>query len=387
MNRMLADYNAIVDDLAANGSLRRLRGVSGGDLLDCTSNDYMGIGADASLRREFFESYSGNFDSLLPGSGASRLLYTSPDDCYGEFETLLGDLYGRDVLLFNSGYHANVGLVSALAIPGTLIVADKLVHASIIDGIRLSGVPFRRFRHNDMDSLERILVRESGNYKRVLLIVESVYSMDGDSAPLREIAALKERFGNLMIYVDEAHAFGVCGERGLGLAEQQGVVDEIDIIVGTLSKAAASVGAFAVVGDVLKSYLVNTARSLIFSTVIPPVSVRWSQFVVNRLVGMGDARRRLADIGREISGYVATLTGSVRKQSSPIVPVMIGGNERTVRAAQTMMDCGVLALPIRHPTVALGSERLRVSLNAALSDCDVEKIKNGICHAVKEAAL
>lgn len=380
MNPLLSDYQDILDSLADEGRLRRLHGESAEALLDCTSNDYMAIGADRGLRREFLRTLD---EDAAFGSCASRLLYTSRDS-YGELEHYLASLFGREVLLFNSGYHANVGIITALALPGTLIVADKLVHASAIDGIRLSGAPFRRFRHNDTDALERILQKEAGDYRRVIVVVESVYSMDGDCAPLKEIVSLKERFGNMMLYVDEAHAFGVCGERGLGLSEQLGIVADVDILVGTLSKGVASVGAFAVVGDVMKQYLVNSARSLIFSTAIPPVSAMWSRFVIERLVGMSDQRRRLAEISGDVSQFLCELTGRTEQHSTPIVPFMIGGNHEVLRAAEAMKRKGVMALPIRRPTVAAGSERIRISLNAAMSDTDVASLKEAVAFAAKE---
>lgn len=380
MNHLLSDYKDILDSLSAEGRLRGLHAEADCCLLDCTSNDYMAIGADRELRTEFLQRLDA--DAMF-GSCASRLLFTSRDR-YRDLEELLSTLFGRDALLFNSGYHANVGIITALSLPGTLIVADKLVHASAIDGIRLSGVPFRRFRHNDVNALERVLEKESGDYRRVIVIVESVYSMDGDCAPLADIVSLKRRFGNMMLYVDEAHAFGVCGERGLGLSEQLGVADEVDILVGTLSKAVASVGAFAVVGDVMKQYLINSARSLIFSTVIPPVSAMWSQFVIERLVNMADRRRRLADISNDVSEFIAGLTGEGAMRPTPIVPFMTGGNERALRAAEVMMAHGVMALPIRKPTVAAGTERIRISLNAAMTDSDVVTLKEAVAAAAGE---
>lgn len=374
MNRRLTDYNDVLVRLHGDNRLRTLVHSSEADMVDCTSNDYMGISRNAELRRVFT-------DIIGAGSGwgscASRLLYTGAD-CYAALENLLQTLYGREALLFNSGYHANTGIIPALALPGTLIVADKLVHASIIDGIRLSGVPFARFRHNDVSALKRILEKEGGSYRRILVVVESVYSMDGDCAPLRQLAALRSMYPTMLLYVDEAHAFGVAGSRGLGLAEQTDTLGDIDILVATLSKATASAGAFVITDTTLKDYLVNTARSLIFSTALPPASVAWSQFVVGRMVEMQEARTRLAAISREISTYVAKLTGSGQVGDTPIIPVMLGSNDKVMAASSVMKRCGVLALPIRRPTVAAGTERLRISLNAAMTDSDVARVKEAV---------
>lgn len=384
MKHLLTDYRTFLDNLASEGRLRTLSHDNTSRLLDCTSNDYMGIGADEDLRREFFASV--NPHDTLPGSCASRLLYTSFDR-YAELEDMLASLYGRDVLLFNSGYHCNVGVISALAIKDTLIVSDKLIHASAIDGIRLSRATFRRFAHNDVAALEEILATDGRDYKRVLVVVESVYSMDGDFAPLREIVALKKSYDNMLLYVDEAHGFGVFGERGLGLSEELGIIEDIDIIVGTLSKAAASVGAFAVVGDLLKRFLTNTSRPLIFSTAIPPMSVQWSMFTIRRLIGMSGERRKLRSIGEEMSSYVVRATGCGSVQSTPIVPLMIGGNERTLRAADVMRRHGVLALPIRRPTVAAGTERIRLSLNCGMTTADIGLIKEAVRHVAEEVLV
>ena len=375
------DYLRIIEGLEKEGRLRTLNHGNASGLLDCTSNDYMAIGADAHLQKEFLEECLGKQFNReqsvhLMGSCSSRLLYTSLPNPYGELEEYLKTLYGRETLLFNSGYHTNVGLIQAIAKRDTLIVSDSLIHASAIDGIRLSKAPYRIFPHNDIPALETILKEESLNYSQILLIVESVYSMDGDIAPLAEFVSLKERFSNLLLYIDEAHAFGIRGSRGLGLCEELQLLDSVDIIVCTLSKAAASIGAFVVVNDTLKKYLVNTARSLIFSTALPPVNILWSAFIVKRLLTMHEKRQRLQQISRDIASIIGTLTGrNMEEHTTPIVPFMIGGNHRVVRASEIMREHGVLTLPIRKPTVAEGTERLRISLNAAMTDADIQSLR------------
>ncbi len=186
-------------------------------------------------------------------SSASRLLAPRQIE-YTNLEVFLSLLYRKhrggdtSALLFNSGYHANTGLIASIAGGGnTMILADKLVHASIIDGIILSRAPFRRFRHNDFNHLEQLLHENASQHRNILVIVESVYSMDGDKADIERLLRLKKEYPNILLYVDEAHAFGVIGPKGLGLAAASSAPGEVDIIVGTFGKAAASMGAFAIV--------------------------------------------------------------------------------------------------------------------------------------------
>lgn len=353
--------------LAAQGNFRHipLPHVSAG--ADFSSNDYLGIGVDTALQQKFFESLPENYPSLT--SSASRLL-AQDQEGYFRLETALEILYGKPVLLFNSGYHANTGLISALGDKNTLIVADKLVHASIIDGYKLSDAEMVRFRHNDINHLENILRSKAGNYERVVIVVESVYSMDGDCVPLEEIATLKSRYPQALLYVDEAHAFGVCGPRGLGLVADSAVSDTADIIVGTFGKAAASVGAFAVLSGKLKDYAINRARSFIFSTAIPPLNCAWTRYVVDRLPGMTERRATLQGLVRL---FCENLDSDKVKIASPshIIPVIVGDSAKAVSLSAQLAEEGLKVLPIRTPTVPPHTERLRISFSAALHPEDV----------------
>lgn len=329
-------------------------------LIDLSGNDYLGIAADTELKAEFFNQPGTDIPAL--SASASRLLAADQNE-FQKLEQLLAGLYQRPVLLFNSGYHANSGAIAALAKDHTLIVADKLVHASIIDGMMLSRADFERFRHNDVNHLRRILEKRAKDYERVIIVCESVYSMDGDTAPLQEIAASKTP--NSLLYVDEAHAFGVCGDRGLGLALD---IPEADVIIGTLGKAAGSVGAFAAVrNNILRDYLINTARSLIFSTAIPPINCAWSRFVIERIPDMDDRRNRLRELGKVLAGILK------HPQTGHIQPLITGSSESAVGLSQKLADGGYKVLPIRTPTVPPGTERLRFSLSANLT---ISQLKN-----------
>ena len=249
--------------LAESGNLRQIpEDATGSGRIDFSSNDYLGIASRSDLQKEFFELYSP--EELLMSASASRLLART-QNAFEDFEESLSAAYGRKALIFNSGYHANTGLVPALANNDYTIIADKLVHASIIDGIKLAGVPYERFRHNDLNHLARLADKANSQGRKVLIIVESVYSMDGDSSPLEDIVDIKRRYNDALLYVDEAHAVGVEGPSGLGLTMALGnKADDVDIIVGTLGKALGSAGAYAMTNSTLRSWAINKARSFIF---------------------------------------------------------------------------------------------------------------------------
>ena len=208
--------------------------------------------------------------------------------------------------------------------------------------------------------------------------VESVYSMNGDIAPLADITALKKDFPAMMLYVDEAHAFGVRGRMGLGLCEEHGLIGSVDVIVGTFGKACASVGAFVASSAVLKEYLLNSARSFIFSTVLPPINIEYTHFVLQKMINMGDQRDYLAFISKHFESGISAITGQPVLSESQIVPLMAGSNERALHLSDVLRKRGILALPIRRPTVPPGTERLRFSLNALLTESDVDHVLNEI---------
>lgn len=372
---MLKEYSSALDALERDGLLRSFPTRRACDVIDLTSNDYLGIAARRDIQREFIESCGCDLPSFT--SAASRLLASAQGEYYA-LEQVLADAYGRPALLFNSGYHANTGLIPALAVKGTLVVADRLVHASIIDGIRLSRAPFRRFPHNDMTALNEILEKESTEFDRVLVVAESVYSMDGDISPLKEMVALKSQYKNVMIYLDEAHGIGAFGPTGLGVAEREGMLDEIDILVGTFGKALASEGAFAVMPDVLRRYAINTCRSLIFSTAIPPLNVAYTRFVFGKMRTMTEEREKLYNLSCVLKEGLEKITDRENVSCSQIVPWIIGGNGRTVNASKRLLEHGFLALPIRKPTVPAGSERIRFSLSAGLEIGEINRLVDAI---------
>ncbi|MCP2039605.1 8-amino-7-oxononanoate synthase [Neisseria sp. HSC-16F19] len=354
-------------------------------LLNVSSNDYLGVAACADWQRQFLDTLD---VSALPLSSSSSRLLTGDFPCYGELEAAMAAACGREAcLLFNSGYHANSGLLPALADKHTLIVADKLVHASLIDGMRLAaaqGAVCRRYRHNDLAHLQQILQREAAAFRTVIVVTESVFSMDGDCADLPALAALKQAYPQLLLYVDEAHGIGVYGARGLGLAEATGCLNDIDILVGAFGKALASVGGYVLCSAALKEHLVNRARTLIFSTALPPLNVAWTHFVWQRLPELAAARTRVAAHSRRLRDCLATLGQPTPDAAveTCIVPWILGSDTAAVAKAQALQQRGFYALPIRPPTVPAGSARIRFSLSAAMSDDDVA----ALCETLTERA-
>ena len=372
------DVNATLAAIRAAGNFRAIPTEDGGGGVDLSSNDYLGFGADALLRERFFAAQRPQ--DLLMSASASRLLAQYQSD-FTAFERTLSDSYGgRAALLFNSGYHANTGLVAALASDGhTLIVADRLVHASIIDGIKLSGARFERFRHNDLTHLQRLIERNLGAFSTILVVVESVYSMDGDTADLAAIAALKRHYGErVLLYVDEAHAVGALGPAGLGEAARCGVLDDVDVLVGTLGKALASAGAFAILTPALRDFMVNRARSLIFSTALPPLCARWSRYIWQHSLESDTVREQLR---RRAEQLAAIIPGGA---PSHIRPLIVGDAARAVELSQLLLAEGFKVLPIRTPTVPPGTERLRFSLSAAVPEAELSRLGHILPNLIKQ---
>lgn len=344
--------------------------VGGQRMLNLSSNDYLGLAADRELREEFLQTLTP--DNFLPTSSSSRLL-TGNFSIYEELEAELAALFGTEAaLVLNSGYHANMGILPAVSNQHTLILADKLVHASIIDGIRLTTARCIRYRHNDLAQLERLLEQNHSYYQQIIVVTESIFSMDGDQADLQALIGLKRKYTNVLLYVDEAHAFGVRGKRGLGCAEEAGCIKDIDFLVGTFGKAAASAGAYIVCSRVIREYLVNRMRTLIFTTALPPINIAWTLFVVRKLAGMQERREHLAKISRMLREALQA-KGYQCPSTSHIVPMIIGSSEDTVLRAEALQRHGFYALPVRPPTVPEGTSRIRFSLTAEIKEQEIEK--------------
>lgn len=352
--------------LEIEGNLRRVPSdTTASGLVDLSSNDYLGLAEREDLRREFFADFDCCAADMAMSASASRLLASRQNEA-AALERLIADAYGRPALLFNSGYHANTGILGALgSIKGTYFLADKLVHASIIDGIRLSGAPFARFRHNDYSHLERLAQKAAAEGYKLLIVAESVYSMDGDCADIGALLDVRDSYDGAMLYIDEAHAVGIKGPAGLGLATEAAKSGRaVDVIVGTFGKALASVGAYAVTDSAVRDFIVNRARSFIFSTSLPPVNIKWSNFMFRTAMEVDSLRSRLATNARALADILRPYGGT---SDGHIQPLVVGSPQRAVALSQALRTAGYGVLPIRVPTVPPGTDRLRFSLSAGLS--------------------
>ena len=370
-------YKVLLDTLERAGNLRSLPLIEpqgkwiireGRKMLNLSSNDYLGLSRDRQLRKEFLTRA---MEEYLPLSSTSSRLLTGNYPAYTELEKLLASAYGKEsALVFNSGYHANVGILPALADKETLILADKLVHASLIDGIRLSGAAYKRFRHQDYEQAEQILQASVRTYKRIILVTESIFSMDGDIADLHRLVRLKQEYPTVLLYVDEAHAIGVRGKTGLGIAEESGTLPDIDLLVGTFGKALASMGAFVACSRLLHDVLVNRMRPLIFSTALPPLQVAWTSYLFQLLPHMEERRKHLQRLSASVAQALQGKGGEI--SSSHIIPYIVKDSEDCLRLAEFLQRKGFYCLAIRPPTVPQGTARLRLSITA---DMDEENIR------------
>ena len=370
---MYDDYKRILEELKSHSHFRNLKNFEkkdekyiyykGKKLLNLSSNNYLNIADNQAITQEFLDSVGNRYSF---GSASARLL-TGTLPVYQELEELLSSLYGKEsALLYNSGYHANVGISSALNQKGDVVFSDKLNHASIIDGMRLSDGKFFRFPHNDMHALEKLLERERKNFNNAFIITESVFSMDGDIEDLKKIVELKKKYNCIMI-IDEAHAFGVFGEKGLGVAEELGIIDDVDLLVGTFGKAIGSMGAFVTGSKTMIDFLINKSRSFIFSTALPPINIAFSKWIIETQISKtAQKRKNMLNLAKKFGSQ------------SHIIPVVIGENKDTVDLCEVLFHNGYFTLPIRPPTVPVGTSRLRLSLTADIREEELQTLKEKI---------
>lgn len=327
--------------------------INGEKFLNLSSNNYLGFADNKKITEEFLNYAQ---DKYSFGSASARLL-TGTLPVYKELEDLISNIFNKEkTLLFNSGYHANVGINSSIADKGDVIFSDKLNHASIIDGMQLSKGKFFRYPHNNMEALEKLLIRERKNFNNAIIVSESVFSMDGDIADIQKLVSLKEKY-NCLLILDEAHAFGVFGQNGLGVTETLNLTDKVDLIIGTFGKAIGSMGAFATGNHILIDYLINKARSFIFSTALPPINIAFSKWIIeNKLPYTYEKRSNMLKLGQKAGSQ------------SHIIPIIIGSNKDTVDTCEILFHNGYFTLPIRPPTVPEGTSRLRLSLTTEINE-------------------
>ena len=364
VRKAVTELSRRIDDelaaLASQGQLRKLGEIKGVNLC---SNDYLGLSTDPRLR----DAVASALDSGVPVASTGSRLLSGNAEVWERLESELAQFMGAEaVLYFNSGYSANVGVLSALMQPGDVVFSDAANHASIIDGLRLAGARKIIFPHLDMDSLEREVRRSDAGAAQKFIVSESIFSMDGDRAPIADLVALAEKYGAELI-IDEAHATGVAGPQGRGLVAASGLADRVLITVHPCGKALASMGCFVCCSEKLKQYLVNRARTFIFSTALPPHMAAQVRAAIRIAAAADEERSDLSALASFLRRRVREAGFDIGRGDTQIVPVLLGENERAVRFSALLNEAGFGVRPIRPPSVPAGTARLRLSLNAKLS--------------------
>ena len=341
--------------------------IDGREVINFSSNNYLGIANHPALA----EAAKLAIDRYGCGSGASRLI-SGNMTLHEELEARLAQFKGTEAaLVFNSGFQANTGILATLAGEDDVILSDQLNHASIIDGCRLSRAKTIVYRHCDLNQLEAELKNHDGARLR-LIVSESIFSMDGDEAPLTAIVELAEKF-DAMVMVDEAHATGVFGPRGAGVVAKLKLGDRVLVQMGTLGKALGGFGAYVAGGRALRELLINRCRSFIFTTSLPPAIMAMALAAIDLIEGEPERRECLWDNCGYFADGLKKLGFSVNDIQSPIVPLIIGDAERCMRLSEWLLDHGVFAQGIRPPTVPQGTSRLRITLMATHTRAHMDK--------------
>ena len=378
MQQRLREELAGIDSAGLRRRLRQLdsaQGVrinlEGRELLNFSSNDYLGLANDPILKR----AASKAIEEFGAGSGSARLICGSQSP-HHQLENALAAFKGTEsAICFSSGYSAALGVLPVVVGEGDTVVIDKLVHASLIDGVRLSGAKLRVFKHNNLEDLERILQWAARREGHILVITESVFSMDGDLAPILNLVELKEKYGAWLM-VDEAHATGLFGKDRRGLIEEFGVGDRVDIQMGTLGKALGSAGGYICGSQQLGDLLINRARSFVFSSAPVPAqsaaakaAVDWVQTSEAEV-----ARTRLWGLVDQLKNGLIQRGWELPVVRSAILPLVIGRESDAANLSDRLLAEGVFVPAIRYPTVARGKARLRITVSAAHSTEDVSQL-------------
>ncbi len=325
--------------------------INGKKYVNFSSNDYLGL------------SFKNPMLNNIPftGSGASRLI-TGNSNFYTKLEKDLSKWMGKPCLIYNSGYQINIGILPIITGKKDLIIADKLIHRSLIEGIKLSPAKFLRFKHNDIQELEKILLKNKEKYENIFVVIESIYSMTGDRCPLEDIIKLKKRY-KFYIYIDEAHSIGVLGENGKGLCEELGYFEKIDFFIGTLGKAFGANGAFIAADKIIIDYLINFSPSFIYTTALSPLllsKIHNSLQIISSKEGKKlrkKLRKKVTYFRKKISDIITTYG------KDHIIPLVIGNIDKLLKIQNYLQNKGFYVIGIRPPTVPKGQELIRIGLN------------------------
>ncbi len=382
-------FKSELEQIRAAGLYRRLRNVEndqgptlrldGREVVNFSSNNYLGLANHAALAAAAKDA----IDRYGCGSGASRLI-SGNMTLHEQLENRLAEFKGTEAaLVFNSGFQANTGILATLAGEGDAILSDALNHASIIDGSRLSRAKTIVYAHGDLNQLEAGL-KQTASARRKLIVTESIFSMDGDEAPLTGIVELSEKFG-AMVMVDEAHATGIFAGNGAGVVAKLGLADRVQVQMGTLGKALGGFGAYIAGSAALRELLINRCRSFIFTTALPPAVMAMALAAIDLVQREPQRREDLFNNCRRLKEGLRNLNFSVASGESPIVPLIIGAAEKTMKFSERLLEKAVFAQGIRPPTVPPGTSRLRITLMATHTAEHIEKALDAI-EQIKETA-
>ena len=376
-NRIAARMARELDELREKSQLRSLEMPRG---INLCSNDYLGLARDPRLKQAVAEAVA---RAAQVGSTGSRLLMSGNSSEWEELESEFAEFAGiESALYFGSGYAANVGLLGAILKPHDVVFSDALNHASIIDGIRLSMARRVKYPHCDLDFLERALRRHQGGTGSRVIVTESIFSMEGDVAPLERLLRLAKNYGAELI-VDEAHATGVRGPQGRGIAAELGLERELLAILHTCGKALASAGAFVCSSSLLKTFLINRARTFIFSTAMPPYLAGQIRAALHLARAADDRRAHLLEIASVLRDDFSATGLTFGSSSTQIVSVILGANEAALHVAAELQAKGFAVKAIRPPTVPTGTARIRLSLTSDISLDDVRRLAAAVAAACK----
>ncbi|OGC16164.1 8-amino-7-oxononanoate synthase [candidate division WOR-1 bacterium RIFOXYA2_FULL_37_7] len=376
---MLEFINQELESLKKSGLYRPLKTIEkidgskiyidGKELICFCSNDYLGLSNHPKVKKMAIETIK----EFGVGAGASRLI-SGNTIIHEELEKKIAKFKKREsAIVFSTGYMANIGAITALTDEKDTIIIDRLNHASIIDACKLSKARLQVYSHKDMIALEKILAK-SDKYKKRLIVTDSIFSMDGDIAPLPQIAKLAKKY-NAITMIDCAHATGVLGENGRGAEEHFGIEGQIDIVMGTLSKAVGSLGGFIAGSFELIDFLRNKARSFIYTTSLPPSICAASIAALEIIENEPQLRKRLWDN----IGFFNRRRAAINRDpttETPIIPIIIGNEEKTMGISRKLFEDGLFVSGIRFPTVAKGEARLRITITANHSKKELEMLSN-----------
>lgn len=350
-----------LDELKSAWNFRQLKECNN-FLINLSSNDYLGLANDKELLNEFYSKYKPKLSS-----SSSRLIDGSYHEVM-ELEKELEIIYGNSAILFNSGFDANSSIIETFYNRKSLILTDRLNHASIYDGILNSEAVFMRYKHLDMENLEKLLIKYKDMYNDILVVSETVYSMDGDMADLKKLIDLKKKY-NFDLMIDEAHSYGVYG---YGIAKELDVVKDIDFLIIPLGKGGGSIGAYVICSQLIKDYIINKSRKFIYSTALPPVNHMWNLFILKKMPYFKDKIEKLHEI-KEYTHKLLKENHIETISSTHIISIIIGSNSKVIEISENMRRKGFLLYGVKEPTVPKGTARFRIGLNPWLSKEDIFK--------------